>query len=163
MIYLQLLAHTSLAAAIPVVENAPGSKFILGPEEVVTDFAVLNGENLDNLPPDFTVCSSLATPAFTSPLSPFQLLYQETKRPWVTVYFYPPLSNSRHHRLTFFVSSSSVIIIECDTCMGLSGRRHQHCLCKYRNPFGSSTICLASYMCCYNLHRESHLRFCRRC
>ena len=102
-IYLQLLAHTSLASAIPVVDNVPG-KFIMGPEEVVTDFAVLTDSNLVNLPPDFTVCSSMAATAFTSGLSPFQLLYQESKRPWITVYFYGALMDSKKHRLTFFVS-----------------------------------------------------------
>ena len=102
-IYLQLLAHTSLASAIPVVDNVPG-KFIMGPEEVVTDFAVLTGDNLENLPPSFTVCSSMQATAFTSGLSPFQLLYQESKRPWITVYFYGALMDSKHHRLTFFVS-----------------------------------------------------------
>ena len=58
-IYLQLLAHTSLASAIPVVDNVPG-KFIMGPEEVVTDFAVLTmGNNLGNLPKDFTGIESI--------------------------------------------------------------------------------------------------------
>ena len=102
-ICLGLLVQTSLGTAIPVLGNTPG-KFIMGPEEVVTDFATLTGSNLDNLPPDFTICSSMAAAAFTSGLSPFQLLYQETKKPWITIYFYGALMDSKYHRMTFFVS-----------------------------------------------------------
>ena len=80
-------------------------KFIMGPEEVVTDFATMTGDdNLDNLPSDFTICSSMSATAFTSGLSPFQLLYQETKKPWITLYFYGALMDSKFHRMTFFVS-----------------------------------------------------------
>ena len=113
-IYLQLLAHSSLATAIPVVENAPGSKFIMGPEEVVTDFATMTGgDNLDNLPSDFTICSSMSATAFTSGLSPFQLLYEETKKPWITLYFYGALMDSKFHRMTFFVSFGFVCYCHC--------------------------------------------------
>ena len=103
-ISLQVLVHGSLATAIPVVDNGMG-KSIMGLEEIVTDFAVSNGNNVDNLPNDITICSSLASGAFLGPLSPFQLLYQNGK-PWISVYFYGAQKDSRHHRITFFVSFS---------------------------------------------------------
>ena len=146
-ICLLLLVHTSVLTAIPVLSNTPG-KFIMGPEEVVTDFATMTGDDLDNLPPDFTICSSMSATAFTSGLSPFQLLYQETKKPWITLYFYGALMDSKFHRMTFFVSFR---LNQCPklnmTLVHFSGGQYQHCLCEYRHPFGFFAICLASYLC----------------
>ena len=47
--------------AIPVIDFG-GRVSGIGPEQVVTDFAVLNGNNLTtDLPQDLTICSSLAS------------------------------------------------------------------------------------------------------
>ena len=51
-ISLQLLFQASMSAAIPVLDNGMG-KGIGVTEEKISDFAILTGENLDNLPPDF--------------------------------------------------------------------------------------------------------------
>ena len=73
-ILLQLLALSSIAVAMPAIDNGVG-EFIFGPEGAVTDFATLSGSNTDNLPSDFTVCSSVTSGgAFTGPIAPFQLL-----------------------------------------------------------------------------------------
>ena len=102
-ISLQLLVQASLAAAIPVLDNGMG-KGIGVTEEKISDFAILTGENLDNLPPDFTICSSVASAAFLSTSSPFQLLYPDHKKPWISIYFYGPQKGSTLHRMMFFVS-----------------------------------------------------------
>ena len=71
---LQLLAFASFAVAMPAIDNGMDSH-VFGPERVVTDFAVLSSSNTDNLPSDFTVCSSVTSGgAFTGPIAPFQLL-----------------------------------------------------------------------------------------
>ena len=98
---LQLLVHTSLANAIPVIDNGLGEMILL-PEAKITDFAVLNRSNLGSLPPDFTICSSLATAAFLSTLSPFQLLYQN-KKPWINIVFISQ-KDSTQHRIIVYVS-----------------------------------------------------------
>ena len=97
-----VLTSLATATAIPAVDNGIGTQVLL-PEEKITDFAVLTGNNLGNLPPEITFCSSIATGTFISSLSPFQLLYQNGK-PWITIYFYPAQEDSRHHRMIFFVS-----------------------------------------------------------
>ena len=102
-ISLQLLVQASLAAAIPVLDNGMG-KGIGVTEEKISDFAILTGENLDNLPPDFTICSSVASASFLSTFSPFQLLYPDHKKPWISIYFYGPQKGSTLHRMMFFVS-----------------------------------------------------------
>ena len=102
-ISLQLLVQASLAAAIPVLDNGMG-KGIGVTEEKISDFAILTGENLDNLPPDFTICSSVASASFLSTFSPFQLLYPDHKMPWISIYFYGPQKGSTLHRMMFFVS-----------------------------------------------------------
>ena len=58
--FLQLLLLPSLAFAIPVIDSG-GRVSGIGPEQIVTDFAVLTGNNLTNLPQDLTLCSSLAS------------------------------------------------------------------------------------------------------
>ena len=110
--FLQLLLLPSLAFAIPVIDSG-GRVSGIGPEQVVTDFAVLTGNNLTNPPQDLTLCSSLASGPFglLGPLSPFQLLYQDG-RPWVSIYFYPAQQkDTTHYRMTFFVSCSQYLSI----------------------------------------------------
>ena len=112
-ISLQLLVQVSLATAIPVVDNGMGEN-ILGLEATVTDFAVLTGNNqgnkLGNLPPEFTICSSIASNAFLGSLSFFQLLY-ENGEPWVTVKTrFGIEKDATQHRFQTFVSSSFMSI-----------------------------------------------------
>ena len=101
-IYLWLLVHASLATAIPVLDNGMGEK-VSGPESVVTDFAVLAGNNLGTLPPDITICSSIATRAFLGFMAPFQLLYQDGT-PWITVRTDLALKDQTRHKIIFYVS-----------------------------------------------------------
>ena len=98
-IYLQLLVHVSVAIMLSAIDNGK-SKSILGPEELVTDFAILTGNTLGKLPDDFTICSSVDSRA------PFQLLYENGK-PWISVHFKSVQKDSRHHRMIFFVSTST--------------------------------------------------------
>ena len=120
-ISLQLIVQVSLATAIPVVDNGMGEN-ILGLEATVTDFAVLTGNNqgnnlgnnldnkLGNLPPEFTICSSIASNAFLGSLSFFQLLY-ENGEPWVTVKTrFGIEKDATQHRFQTFVSSSFMSI-----------------------------------------------------
>ena len=97
----QLLVHTTLAAAIPVTENSMHVS-IMGPEAVIPDFAVLTANNLNDLPSDFTICSSMASDNFLDSQSPFQL-YQNGK-PWISIWFFAAEKDSRHHHVYFFVS-----------------------------------------------------------
>ena len=103
-IYLGLLVQASLAAAIPVLDNGMGEK-VSGPEAVVTDFAVLTGPNLGSLPPDITVCSSIATRAFLGFMAPFQLLYKDGT-PWITVRTDLAGKATTRHKIIFYVSFS---------------------------------------------------------
>ena len=98
-IYLQLLAHVSVAIMLSSIDNGK-SKSILGPEELVTDFAILTDNTLGKLPDDFTICSSVDSRA------PFQLLYENGK-PWISVHFKSVQKDSRYHRMIFFVSTST--------------------------------------------------------
>ena len=71
---LHLLLHTSLTCAIPALNGVLG-KFVMGPEALVTDFAVFNDNEVgdQDLPDEITVCSSVQSAAFTSGLAPFQV------------------------------------------------------------------------------------------
>ena len=97
--YLQLLVHVSETIMLSSIDNGK-SKSILGPEELVTDFAILTGNTLGKLPGDFTICSSVDSRA------PFQLLYEDGK-PWISVHFKSVQKDSRYHRMIFFVSTST--------------------------------------------------------
>ena len=97
----QLLVHASLASAIPVIENSMRVS-IMGPEAILPDFAVLTANNLNDLPSDFTICSSMASDAFLGSVSPFQL-YQNGK-PWISIWFIAAQKDSRHHQVYFYVS-----------------------------------------------------------
>ena len=102
-ISLQLLVQASLAISIPVIENGMGENK-LGPEVMITDFAVLTLNNPDvNLPSDFTICSSVSSDTFLGFLSPFQLVHQDGT-PWISVRIEPAQKDSRRHRMIFFVS-----------------------------------------------------------
>ena len=102
-ISLQLLVQASLAISIPVIENGMGENK-LGPEMMITDFAVLTLNNPDvNLPSDFTICSSVSSDTFLGFLSPFQLVHQDGT-PWISVRIEPAQKDSRRHRMIFFVS-----------------------------------------------------------
>ena len=106
---LQLLVSASLTSAIPAVDNGIGTQVLL-PEQKITDFAVLTGNNLGNLPPEFTICSSIASNAFLGSLSFFQLLY-ENGEPWVTVKTrFGIEKDATQHRFQTFVSSSFMSI-----------------------------------------------------
>ena len=110
-LFLQLLALASIAAAMPALDNGMG-EYVYGPESVVTDFAVLSGSsNLDNLPDDITICSSVTTGgAFTGSISPFQLLH-ENGEPWISMIFYADTNNLTHHNIWLYVSSMPHLII----------------------------------------------------
>ena len=120
-----LVVHSSLAAAIPMLDNGMGEKVsssasyvypsiiiviiiikVSGPESVVNNYAVLSSDNLGTLPEDITICSSIATRAFLGFMSPFQLLYENGK-PWITVRTDLALKHSTLHRIIFYVRSSS--------------------------------------------------------
>ena len=111
--YLGLLVHASLATAIPVLDNGMGEK-VSGPESVVNDFAVLTGNNLGTLPPDFTICSSIATRAFLGFMAPFQLLYNDGK-PWITVRTDLALKHQTKHKIIFYVSFRLHLLLLKDT------------------------------------------------
>ena len=98
-IYLLLFVHVSVAIMLSSIDNGK-SKSILGPEELVTDFAILTDNTLGKLPGDFTICSSVDSRA------PFQLLYENGK-PWISVHFKSVQKDSRYHRMIFFVSTST--------------------------------------------------------
>ena len=103
-ILLQLLALSSIAVAMPAIDNGVG-EFIFGPEGAVTDFATLSGSNTDNLPSDFTVCSSVTSGgAFTGPIAPFQLLH-ENGEPWIGMFFMTNEKNITNQQIWLLVSS----------------------------------------------------------
>ena len=108
-ISLPLLMSASLSTAIPVLKDDTQHK-IIGNEAMVKDFAVFTGGNhLGNLPPDFTICSSVGTEAFLSGLSPFQLFFQnETNstyhgKPWISLFVYSGKTDSTYHRIRLTV------------------------------------------------------------
>ena len=71
---------------MPAIDNGMDSH-VFGPERVVTDFAVLSSSNTENLPSDFTVCSSAHLEGRSQgPLPPFQLLH-ENGEPWIGMLF----------------------------------------------------------------------------
>ena len=101
---LQLLAFASFAVAMPAIDNGMDSH-VFGPERVVTDFAVLSDSNTDNLPSDFTVCSSVTSGgAFTGPIAPFQLLH-ENGEPWIGMLFMTNEKNITNQQIWLLVSS----------------------------------------------------------
>ena len=53
---------------------------------LVTNFAVLAGNNLQDLPPDFTICSLTTNKAFMSTIQPLRLLHSDGKS-WISVIF----------------------------------------------------------------------------
>ena len=99
-IFLQLLFQTSLVIAIPAIDNGMG-KYKLG--KIMPDFAVLTGNNLDNLPSDFTICSSLDSQAFLGHLSPFLLQHQDGE-PWISIKIDPAKKHTTRLSMVFFVS-----------------------------------------------------------
>ena len=101
-ISLSLLVQASLAMSIPVIENGMGEN-MLGPETMITDFAVLTVDNPVNIPSDFTICSSVASDTFLGFLSPFQLVHPDGT-PWISIRIEPAQKDSRRHRMIFFVS-----------------------------------------------------------
>ena len=103
-ILLQLLALSSITIAMPAIDNGMGL-YIGGPEEVVTDFAVLSGSNLDqHLPDDITICSSVTTGgAWTAVLSPFQLM-GENGEPWISFIFNSAGADLKRLEIWLYVS-----------------------------------------------------------
>ena len=107
-IYLELLFQTSLVIAIPTIDNGMG-KLKMG--NTMPDFAVLTsnnpdnltGNNLDNLPSDFTICSSLDSQAFLGHLSPFLLQHQDGE-PWISIKIDPAKKHTTRLSMVFFVS-----------------------------------------------------------
>ena len=106
-IFLQLLALASIAIAMPAIDNGMGEQ-LYGPERVVTEFAVLSDSNLDDLPDDITLCSSVTTGgAWTGPISPFQLLH-ENGEPWVSLVFLADTKKTTHQ---IWLHVSSILAI----------------------------------------------------
>ena len=104
-ILLQLNALSSFTVAMRAIDNGMGL-YIAGPEEVVTDFAVLSDSNLDDqhLPDDITICSSVTTGgAWTAILSPFQLM-AENGEPWISFIFYSNGLDVTRHEIWLYVS-----------------------------------------------------------
>ena len=101
---LQLLAYFSFGVALQAIDTGTGFPFVNN-EALIKNFAVLEqSNNPDDLPPDFTVCSSTTTMAFSSYIHPFQLLHSNGK-PWISVGFVMPMQKSKkNHRMVFFVS-----------------------------------------------------------
>ena len=99
-IYLELLFQTSLVIAIPAIDNGMG-KYKMG--KMMPDFAVLTGNNLDNLPSDFTICSSLDSQAFLGHLSPFLLQHQDGE-PWISIKIDLAKKHTTNLSMVFFVS-----------------------------------------------------------
>ena len=103
-ILLQLIALSPFTVAMRAIDNGMGA-FINGPEEVVTDFAVLSGSNLDqHLPDDITICSSVTTGgAWTAAVSPFQLM-GDNGEPWISFIFYSMGADVTRHEIWLYVS-----------------------------------------------------------
>ena len=113
---LQLLAYVSFGVALQAIDTGTGFPFVNN-EALIKNFAVLDANNPDDLPPDFTVCSATTTMAFSSYIHPFQLLHSNGK-PWISVGFVMPMQKSKkNHRMVFFVSFT-------DNLSDLSGKTH---------------------------------------
>ena len=108
LFFLQLLPLASIAVAMPAIDNGMNSH-VFGPERVVTDFATLSGTatDTDNLPSDFTICSSVTSGgAFTGPIAPFQLLH-ENGEPWIGMLYMTNEKNITNQQIWLLVSSCS--------------------------------------------------------
>ena len=103
-ILLQLNALSSFTVAMRAIDNGMGA-YIVGPEEVVTDFAVLSSSNLDqHLPDDITICSSVTTGGmWTATFSPFQLM-SENGEPWISFIFYTAGADVKRWHIWLYVS-----------------------------------------------------------
>ena len=99
-VFLELLFQTSLVIAIPAIDNGMG-KYKMG--KMMPDFAVLTGNNLDNLPSDFTICSSLDSQAFLGQLSPF-LLQHHDGEPWISIKIDAAKKHTTNLSMVVFVS-----------------------------------------------------------
>ena len=84
MRFLCLVLFPTTTMALAAVSSGLGEP-VYGPEQLITDYAVLAGDNLKALPPDFTICSSVSLAAFTTALSFFQLL-QSNGDPWINLF-----------------------------------------------------------------------------
>ena len=84
MRFLCLLLFPTTTTALAAVSSGLGEP-VYGPEQLITDYAVLAGDNLKALPPDFTICSSVSSAAFTTALSFFQLLLSNGD-PWINLF-----------------------------------------------------------------------------
>ena len=109
-LHLGLLVQTCLTTAKHAIDTGMGPMFF-GREGLITDFAVLTNDNLDDLPDNFTICSSTTAKAFTNGLNPFQL-YQENGRPWLTIYFFAAQKTGTHHRVNILVSCPSFRLLK---------------------------------------------------
>ena len=114
---LQLMAYVSFGVALRAIDTGTGFPFV-NKEASIKNFAVLEqSNNPDNLPQDFTICSSTTTLDFSSYIHPFQLLHSNGK-PWISVGFVMPMQKSKkNHRMVFFVSFT-------DNLSDLSGNTH---------------------------------------
>ena len=101
-IFLCLFVPVSLAIAIPALDTGLGPD-VYGPDEAIRNFAILTDDDLGDLPPAFTICSSIATNAFTSGIYPFQLLHKNGKS-WISFRFHPAQKSSIFHRFVITVS-----------------------------------------------------------
>ena len=109
-LHLGLLVQTCLTTAKHAIDTGMGPMFF-GREGLITDFAVLTNDNLDDLPDNFTICSSTTAKAFTNGLNPFQL-YQENGKPWFTIYFFAAQKTGTHHRVNILVSCPSFRLLK---------------------------------------------------
>ena len=118
---LQLMAYVSFGVALRAIDTGTGFPFV-NKEASIKNFAVLEqSNNPDNLPQDFTICSSTTTMDFSSYIHPFQLLHSDGE-PWISVGFIMPMQkNKKNHRMAFFVSftqnHSSRNTHNCNECL----------------------------------------------
>ena len=105
-----VLTSLATATAIPAIDNGFGKKNALGPEALMSDFAVFFGNESNNLPSDFTICSSVTTDA-DSTISPFLLTHKNGK-PWISIYFSPYRKESTYHWMTFSVSFIQPVVLK---------------------------------------------------
>ena len=109
-LHLGLLVQTCLTTAKHAIDIGTGPMFF-GLEGLITDFAVLTNDNLDDLTDNLTICSSTTAKAFTNGLNPFQL-YQENGKPWLTIYFFAAQKTGAHHRVNILVSCPSFRLLK---------------------------------------------------